>query len=292
MINEFSFLYGNNEKVTNAFGEYNGEALLNNAKRIFAGNEQVFFEYGRDETRSRYGEVKTQIPVMQNDKNYIAASIEERAPSRITLIGMYGTDIDTGTARYSVGYRNQYCRPLINPKKSMDSLATYETKKYFTIDLSYILKISRAFTNYDFSVFSGEGLRILKAWIYVMTYGVHHPEEPNLIMIQASKNEYGNKVRNRVIVRNSYYDGERRYMYYGSPYAESTDDEWALSADDYSKVAALDTIMTELSLGTPLIREAGDALDLISGGREYGALVPEYFKSILGMREFSRKNNI
>ncbi|MCK5848724.1 MAG: hypothetical protein KAH01_05955, partial [Caldisericia bacterium] len=181
MLNEFTFAYRNNEKIKNAFGEYNGEQLLKNSKRVFGGREQVFFEYGRDESSPVYNKIRKQEKLKISKNKYIQVSKENRSESGLTMIGMFGTDHDTGTARYDVEYVNGYCHPLINPKKSMGALRTYETKKYYSVDLSYILRISRAFTDFDFSVFDGEGLRILKAWIFVMTYGVKHPEEPGLI---------------------------------------------------------------------------------------------------------------
>ena len=291
MLNEFTLAYRDNKKIINAFGEYNGEQLLKNSKRIFGGREQVFFEYGRDETAPVYNDIRKSEKKKITKNKYMQVSAENRAESGFTLIGMFGTDIDTGSARYDVEYANGYCHPLINPKKSMGSLRSYETKKYYSVDLSYILRISRAFTDYDFSVFDGEGLRILKAWIFVMTYGVRHPEEPGLIMIQASKNEYGSEVRNRVLVRNSHYMNDQRYVYFGAPYGESVDEEWALSADDYSKVAALDTIMTELARATPLIRDGAIVPDLIHGSREYGSTTPMYFKDILGMKQDIRHTN-
>jgi hypothetical protein len=146
-------------------------------------------------------------------------------------------------------------------------------------------------TDYDFSHFTGEGLRILKAWLFVSTYGHRHPDEPDTIMIQSSKNEYGEEARNRVFIRNAYYEENVDYSRQGSPYGESNDPDWALSGDDYSRVAALDVIFTELSKGTPLYYDGSIVPNLINNTRQYGNFVPEYFHSIVDMKTAINNNN-
>jgi hypothetical protein len=77
----------------------------------------------------------------------------------------------------------------------------------------------------------------------------------------------------------------------GAPYGESRDDEWALSADDYAKVAALDSIFTELSKGSPLLYNGTIIPDLIRNSRQYGDTVPEYFNDFLGSKTDLQLNN-
>ncbi|MCK5848598.1 MAG: hypothetical protein KAH01_05320 [Caldisericia bacterium] len=276
MLNEFTLAYRDDEKIKNVFGDYNGTQLLKNAKRIFGGKEQVFFEYGRDESAPIFADA-VNPNVNETSKNVILKVNQHvESPSGLTAISMTGEGIDTGTSRYDVEYANQYCRPIL-----LGHFKTYETKKYYSIDLSYILAISRSFTDLNFENFEGEGLRILKAWLFVMTYGSHHPEEHELIMVRSSKNEYGESARNRAVVRNSYYKKGEDFNKMGAPYGESRDDEWALSSDDYAKVAALDSIFTQLSLGTPLLYNGSIVPDLIRNSRQYGSTVPEYFNDIL-----------
>lgn len=275
MINDFTFIYGNSEKVNDSFGPINSEMLLNGAKRIFGGKEQVFFEYARDEAFPR---IRGQVPEVKkySETNGLLLSNNKNAALGLDLNPI----ITTGSSRYGTQYVHQFCRPQL-----LGKLDTFETKKYYSIDLSYILSISRAMTDYDFSQFDGEGLRILKAWLFVMTYGQRHPEDETTIMLQSSKNEYGEEVRNRVLTRNIYYsEEEAQYAHQGSPYGESYDNEWALRGDDYPKVAALDMIFTELSKGTPLYYDGSKVPDLIKGSRRYADLVPKYLQNILGMQ--------
>jgi len=349
MINDFTFLYGTNKKVNNAFGPINSEMLLSGAKRIFGGREKVFFEYARDETFPSYDSRKITVDrynieeevsgsgsgsalsgsgsIYSGSGSSGSGSIYSGSGSGSTSGSTSGSsststsgstsgsgsisgepDINgllisengnaaiglvlepiviTGSSRYDVEYIHEYCRtPLL------DNFSTFETKKYFSIDLSYILAISRAMTTYDFSQFDGEGLRILKAWLFVMTYGTRHPDDESTIMLQSSKNEYGEESRDRVIIRNLYYDrDEEDYSRQGSPYGESNDSEWALSGDDYSRVAALDKIFTELSKGTSLYYDGSIVPDLINGTRQYGDLVPEYLNSILNMKNAVNSEN-
>ncbi len=285
MLNEFTFLYPDNEAVTDAFGEYNGRALLNNAKRIFGGKEQVFFEYGKDESMPIYNDVLPSKQKKVNKNVILNVNSHVESPSGLTVISMHSSDTDTSTVRYDADYVHQYCRPVL-----LGNFKTFETKRFYSIDLSYILAISRAFTDLKFDQFEGEGLRILKAWIFVMTYGIHHPDEYELIMIQSSKNEYGESARNRSIVRNGYYKGEAINKM-GAPYGESSDDEWALSSSDYSKVAALDSIFAELSKGSPLLYNGSIVPDLIRNSRQYGDTVPEYFVDLLGAKANLNNNN-
>lgn len=286
MINDFTFLYGTPEKVNDAFGALNSEMLLKGAKRIFGGREQVFFEYARDESQPYYdGQF---VENERYDTGYETAGLllTENGNAAIGL-DVQPVSIMTGDSRYEADYIHGYCRtPLL------DGFNTFETKKYFSIDLSYILSISRAMTTYDFSQFDGEGLRILKAWLFVMTYGVRHPEDEKTIMVQSSKNEYGEEARNRVITRNLYFEKAiEQYSLQGSPYGESNDDEWALRGDDYPKVAALDKIFNELSKGTPLYYEGSLVPDLIKGTRQYADLVPEYLQQIFNMQEAVNSDN-
>ena len=286
MLNEFTAAYYDDQKIKNAFGEYNGTQLLKNAKRIFGGKEQVFFEYGRDELSPIFN--NTIDPKIKDVSENVILKVNQHieSPSGLTAISMTGGDIDAGTSRYDVEYANQHCRPIL-----LGNFKTYETKKYYSIDLSYILAISRSFTDLNFENFEGEGLRILKAWLFVMSYGFHHPDEHELIMVRSSKNEYGNDARNRVIVRNSYYKKGEAFNKMGAPYGESRDGEWTLSADDYAKVAALDSIFTQLSLGTPLLYNGSIVPDLIRNSRQYGATVPDYFNSIMDSGSALRTNN-
>ena len=286
MLNEFTDLYRRNPEIRDAFGDYNGSALLNNAKRIFGGREQVFFEYGKDESMPIFDD---QYPreIKKVKKNTILHVNDHReSPSGLTVISMHGKDLESGTKRYDSGYVHQYCRPIL-----LGNFKTFETKRYFSIDLSYIMAISRAFTDYKFDQFDGEGRRILQAWIFVMTYGIHHPEEYELIMVKSSRNEYGEEARNRAIIRNSFYKKDTYTKNMGAPYGESRDDEWALSADDYAKVAALDSIFTELSKGSPLLYNGTIIPDLIRDSRQYGDTVPEYFNDFLGSKTDLQLNN-
>ena len=285
MLNEFTPLYHSNEKVTNAFGEYNGRALLNNAKRVFGGREQVFFEYGKDESMPIYNTTyPKKKPVKKNVILNVNSHVE--SPSGLTVISMHSDDIDTSTSRYDVDYVNQHCRPVL-----LGSFKTYETKRFYSVDLSYVMAISRAFTDLKFDQFDGEGLRILKAWIFVMTYGIHHPDEYETIMLQSSKNEYGSSARNRVIVRNGFYRNKTDTSRMGAPYGESSDEEWALSSEDYSKVAALDSVFTELSKGSSLLYNGSIIPDLIRNSREYGGIVPDYFTDFLGSKNSLNSDN-
>jgi hypothetical protein len=283
MINDFTFLYGNNKKVSDALGETNAEMLLKNSKRVFGGREQVFFEYAREETHPIYNGRQGPEPKENFVRRGIVVDRNNSSPSGATVMAM---DIDTSKHGYDVKYNHQYCMPVI-----LNSLEQFETKKFFSVDLEYILSISRAFTDYDFSHFDGEGLRILKAWLFVMSYGVRHSEDPSIIMIHSSKNEYGEKARTRSVVRNSFYNNEAPLTDIGAPYAESTDSEWALSGDDYSKVQALNVLMTELSKGTPLLYNYTIMPDMVNNTRQYGATTPEYLLSILDMRKLVNENN-
>ncbi len=286
MLNEFTFLYVDNEAITDAFGEYNGRALLNNSKRIFGGREQVFFEYGKDETMPIFDNTLSSKQKKVNKNVILNVNSHIESPSGLTVISMHSDDIDTSTTRYDADYVHQHCRPIL-----LGNFKTFETKRYYSIDLSYILAISRAFTDFKFDQFEGEGLRILQAWIFVMTYGVHHPDEYELIMLQASKNEYGKKTRNRPIIRNGYYAKDEEVSRMGAPYGESSDEEWALSSSDYSKVAALDSIFAELSKGSPLLYNGSIVPDLIRNSRQYGDTVPEYFVDLLGAKANLNNNN-
>lgn len=283
MINDFTFLYGNASKVKDAFGNINEEMLLRGAKSIFGGQDQVFFEYGRDETNPLMCGA-CNVDLFRSSGNSGVVSISKSQDGRLVLTPLEA-DAD-GSLRYNVSYRHQFCNfPIAN------KLYTKETKKYFSVDLEYILRITRAMTTYDFSEFSGEGKRILKAWIFVMTYGSKHPDEPDTIMLHSSRNEYGEPVSNRVIVRNSYYEEGKDHTYLGAPYAESRDPEWALTADDYSRVAALDRVFTELSLGSPLLYNNTIVPSLIHDSIDYGDTVPGYLKSILEMRKQLKNEN-
>ena len=286
MLNEFTDLYFNNEKIRDAFGDYNGNALLNNAKRVFGGREKVFFEYGRDESYPINNGIRS-TEIKDVSKNVILKLNDHLpSPSGLTVIPMHGSDIETSSSRYDVEYVNQFCKPVL-----LGKFRTYETKKYFSVDLSYIMAISRAFTDLKFDQFDGEGMRILQAWIFVMTYGSHHPEDHELIMVRSSKNEYGKSARNRVIVRNGYYADDEDFNKMGSPYGESSDNEWALSAEDYAKVAALDSVFTELSKGKPLLYNGTIVPDLIRNTRQYGDTVPNYLTDVLGAKQSANTNN-
>jgi hypothetical protein len=282
MINDFTFLYGNDKKVSDALGETNSEMLLKNAKRVFGGREKVFFEYARDETRPIYMGREDPAPKStSNIQRGIVVIKNNKSPSGATLMPM---DIDLSTHKYDLKYNHQYCMPAI-----LNSLEQFETKKFFSIDLEYILSVSRAFTDFDFSNFDGEGLRILKAWIYVMTYG--EKLEDGTIILRSSKNEYGEKARPRAIVRNSFYNSTDPVNELGAPYAQSTDGEWALTGEDYSKVQALNVLMTELSKGKPLLYNYTIMPDLVNNTRQYGATVPDYLLGILDMKKLVQENN-
>jgi len=285
MINDFTFLYGNNQKVQDTFGETNPEMLLKNAKRIFGGREQVFFEYAREETSPIYMGRQEPDPKRSGQTlRGIVVGKNNQSPSGATAMIM---DVDLSKHGYDLKYNYDYCMPVV-----LNSLETFKTKKYFSVDLEYILSISRAMTDFDFSHFDGEGHRILKAWMFVMTYGVRHSEDPSVIMIHSNKNEYGEDARNRAVVRNSFYNETAPLTDIGAPYAQSTDNEWALSADDYSRVQALNMIMTELSKGTPLLYDYSIMPDLVDNTRQYGETVPGYLTNILDMKKLINEQNI
>ena len=153
MLNEFTASYYDDDAILNAFGDYNGTALLRNAKRIFGGREQVFFEYGRDESMPIMNKQYPleQKPIHKDTLLHVAS--HTTSPSGLTVISMTNTDTDTNTTRYDADYVHQYCKPVL-----LGSFKTYETKKFFSIDLSYILAISRAFTDLKFDQFEGEGM--------------------------------------------------------------------------------------------------------------------------------------
>jgi len=283
MINDFTFLYGNNKKVDDAFGETNSEMLLRNSKRIFGGREKVFFEYAIEETKPIYNGRLEPDPKNNNIRMGIVINKNNSSPSGATAIPM---NIDLSKHGYDLKYNHQYCMPAI-----LNSLEQFETKKFFAIDLEYILSVSRAFTDLDFSNFDGEGLRILKAWTFVMSYGERSTTDPETIMIRTNKNEYGEYARPRAIVRNSFYNSTDPVKNLGAPYAQSTDDEWALTSDDYSKVQALNVLMTELSKGTPLLYNYSIMPDLINNTRQYNSTVPNYLLSILDMKKLVQENN-
>jgi len=241
MIGDFEYLRSNYDKVQGAVGPINNKMLLKGVRKFLGKNSKVFYEHSIEETK----------PIFAG-----SAPLEPGFDSELVLIEpLPGSDgvvllpynIDDIESPYPLDYRNDYCMPKI-----MNSLNRYRTKRYFSVDLEYVLSISAAFSNLDFTAFEGEAKRILKAWIHVMSYGVLASDDKT-IMLQSSKNEYGNDVGTRVLVRNSSYIIGSNDNDIGAPYAQSTDPEWALSGDDYSKVQCLNTVFTALAEGNDLL---------------------------------------
>jgi hypothetical protein len=259
MIGDFTFLYGRNRNINDAFGSYNKDMGLKNAKKIFGGNGKVFFEYAKDS----FPAIDTSINTSTNNISY--------------------TTTTTGNILvYPIGYN--YEAEIINSGKNtlLDSIKLKSDKKFYAIDLTYILNITRAMTTLDFSHFTGEGKRILNAWIFVMSKGTK--DQYGRIRIDSYNNEYGVEPRGRVIIRNS-DDGQTHTGLYGYYYATSNDKEFALTPDDYSRVAALDAVFNELVNAKDISADGHISKNVISDLNEYGDTRPKYFDDIMATKK-------
>jgi hypothetical protein len=277
MINDFTYLNGNAAKVSDTLGDINGKMLLAGAKRYFGANSKVFYKHSISETRPIYLGSRYE-PSESIDNNLVL--IEPNEDRGVVLIPY---SLSSANAPYDLEYKNQYCMTPI-----ASSLEQFKTKTYFSVDLDYVLAVSSALTTFDFSRFTGEGERILKAWIHVMTYGVK-ASDGETIMLQSTKNEYGKEVPNRVIVRNSTY-GNTEASDNGAPYAESKDGEWALSAEDYSKVQALNVIMSALVQGNDFLYSKPIVDGIIRGISIDRFKTPYYLTDLLKINNVSAYN--
>jgi len=273
MISDFEYLRSNYDKVQGAIGSINSKMLLKGIRKFSGKNSKVFYEHSVEETKPIFG---GRTLVKSNfDRTLV---LIEPSPGYDGIV-LLPYNIDDIKSPYPLDYMNDYCMP-----KVMNSLNRYRTKRYFSVDLEYILSISAAFDNLDFTVFSGEAERILKAWLHVMTHGVL-ASDGKTIMLQSSKNEYGNDVGTRVLVRNSSYVSGSNDNNIGAPYAQSIDPEWALSGDDYSKVQCLNTVFTALAKGNDLLYSKPIVSGIIKDISidRYGD--PQYLSNLLNVKD-------
>jgi hypothetical protein len=183
------------------------------------------------------GEVTTNNNI-KNTFQYADAHINDCCLGDI-IAGYYNESLD-GITGYTIGPGSSY------------QYAIFGGTKQYGVDLRLFLSVVRAFNSLDFSKFHGEAYRIVKAWLHIMEYGWHYEDDPNKIMFKSPYNEYGEPVRKRVLIRNQYFPSNENEKG-GAIFGESTDKEWSMTGDDYSKLAVLDIVMTLYGSGSKTI---------------------------------------
>lgn len=314
MINDYTYMYKNDKKINQALGPINGVLKQHNAKTMFTDSNTVFIQYAANNDAPTghgliFGEkempgIDTEpeeitLPLIAKNKDIILSiSKSNQAPSGMVITPLAVTSTnqnESPSLKYDTAYVNGYCcggavAGFYNDNRNIDPIPgeSFEyaftcSTDYYSIDIGFMLSVIRAFSNLDFSMFDGEAKRLIKAWTHLMSYGERDTEDNDIIMLKSSYNEYGESVRKRVAIRNHFFPSDTD-LSAGAVFAGNNDDEWSLSADDYSKLAVLDLVFSVMSMGAPIYTIDSSGKDLVGWAETYGELYNEYFNDMLNTK--------
>jgi hypothetical protein len=245
MIDDFVLAHANRAKKDQAILLQDGRQDNIAAQNLFGGDGEVFRKIGQG------------IPSI-NDESELDFNLKDIA---CVVENNFLYFINVENYNEQGGYRWKYGYPLKFTnganREELPGLNIPKSVNYYSVDLPYLNAVARAFDTENFNRFAGEGKKILEILTHLYSFG---SIDNGKIYVASTMNEYGKEPTAREFKRNVYID--KIHNKFGYNFATSNDADFALTPDDYSKLAALDYALTYMATGMPIIVDQNSDFDI------------------------------
>jgi len=241
MIGDFTLAHANRDKKDIVYGNIAHQNDTKAIKNVLTGyNGKVFNKIGEKSFITQYKNIDS----IDFDYGNIVCYIGNNE-----LIPIQIEDYNGINTRWKYGYEVNFNYDLLG-EKYYDIINPNPIELY-SVDTAFLYKVANALDTENFEIFNGEAEIILKALTHLYSFG---SIVNGNIRIASLYNEYGNKIPNRTIHKNITFlkkDEKIKEAFY--EFAKSNDENFALTPNDYSKLAVLDLSLTYLASGMPIL---------------------------------------